>query len=163
MWINAMSRVARRKGITIPDLLKQQQGIDSKQGKPSKRLERSPTKKDAFEEFIYAGVISSQTDGLTFGEEKERPLRRNINSLRANSTTTQPLFLGCFFDCSAYPQEDTSSSFSLIFFPQIFICPVDKQTTGRRDVCSPSHHLFLQFEYLRNCPKRIAERFLDVI
>ena len=24
MWINAMSRVARRKGITIPELLKQQ-------------------------------------------------------------------------------------------------------------------------------------------
>ena len=49
MWINAMSSVARRKGITIPDLLKQQQGIGSKQGKPSKGLERSPTKKDAFE------------------------------------------------------------------------------------------------------------------
>ncbi len=49
MWINAMSRVARRKGITIPELLKQQQGIGSKQSKPSKKFKRNLTKKDAFE------------------------------------------------------------------------------------------------------------------
>jgi len=43
MWINAMSKVARKKGITISELLKQQREVNANLTYLSERL------KDAFE------------------------------------------------------------------------------------------------------------------
>ena len=49
MWINAMSRVARRKGITIPELLKQQRENSPNLTSLPKPLKSRSKKVDPFE------------------------------------------------------------------------------------------------------------------
>ena len=49
MWINAMSRVAKRNGLTIPELLKQQREQNANKSCRSKRSVSRPRKKDPFE------------------------------------------------------------------------------------------------------------------
>ena len=49
MWINAMSRVGRRKGITIPELLKQQRENNPNLTILPKPLKSRPKKVDPFE------------------------------------------------------------------------------------------------------------------
>ncbi len=49
MWINAMSRVARRKGITIPELLKQQREKGPNLTSRSQTLKSRSRKADPFE------------------------------------------------------------------------------------------------------------------
>jgi hypothetical protein len=49
MWINAMSRVARRKGITVSELLKQRREANANITYPSERVKNHSKKKDAFE------------------------------------------------------------------------------------------------------------------
>ena len=49
MWINAMSKVARKKGITISELLKEQREANTKLTYPSDRVKNHSKKKDAFE------------------------------------------------------------------------------------------------------------------
>jgi hypothetical protein len=49
MWINAMSRVARKKGITIPELLKQQRNNNPNLSCLQKRSKSLPEQVDPFE------------------------------------------------------------------------------------------------------------------
>ena len=49
MWINAMSRVARRKEISIPELLKQQRENSPNLTSLPKPLKSRPKKVDPFE------------------------------------------------------------------------------------------------------------------
>ena len=49
MWINAMSRIARQKGITIPELLKQQREKSPNLTSHSKTLKFRSRKADPFE------------------------------------------------------------------------------------------------------------------
>ena len=49
MWINAMSKVARRKGVTVSELLKQRQNNNPKQTYKLKKIEKRQIKKDPFE------------------------------------------------------------------------------------------------------------------
>ena len=49
MWINAMSKVARKKGIAISELLKEQREANAKLTYPSDRVKNHFKKKDAFE------------------------------------------------------------------------------------------------------------------
>lgn len=49
MWINAMSKVARKKGITISELLKEQREANANITYPSKRVKNHSKIKDAFE------------------------------------------------------------------------------------------------------------------
>ena len=49
MWINAMSRVAKRNGLTIPELLKQQRENSPNLTSPPKPMKSRPKKVDPFE------------------------------------------------------------------------------------------------------------------
>ena len=49
MWINAMSRVAKRNGLKIPELLKQQRKKSQNLNRLPKKFEVTPKKKDPFE------------------------------------------------------------------------------------------------------------------
>ena len=49
MWINAMSKVARKKEITISELLRQQREVNANLTYSSERLKSRLKKKDAFE------------------------------------------------------------------------------------------------------------------
>ena len=49
MWINAMSRVARRKGITIPELLKHQREKSPNRTSRTTTLKSRSKKADPFE------------------------------------------------------------------------------------------------------------------
>ena len=49
MWINAMSRVARQKGITIPELLKHQREKNPNRTSRTKTLKSRSRKADPFE------------------------------------------------------------------------------------------------------------------
>jgi hypothetical protein len=49
MWINAISKVARKKGIAISELLKRQREVNANLTYSSERLKSRLKKKDAFE------------------------------------------------------------------------------------------------------------------
>jgi len=52
MWINAMSRVAIRKGITVSELLKERREANANITYPSERVKNHFRRKDAFEGLI---------------------------------------------------------------------------------------------------------------